>query len=183
MNLFGPQAAKHLPYTLTRAATFKTRLQGLETAQSLLPEEPAQNRFHVQRQELFALDRCGKLGDAVVVFIQPNLEFTITQITLAFGRHALYQQACGELIIGRQDQRGIQLLRLQHVVRQNIAQIFKRFSLIPMQRHHTLIGRLPRCSIRGIQRDGTAALPAHVGQAGQVCLLRHLAHHLGRDPK
>jgi hypothetical protein len=71
------------------------------------------------------------------------------QVALALHRQALDQQPGGHLVVGRQDQPGVQLLGLQHVVLQHLRHVLQRLPLVAEQRHHALVGLLAGQAVLG----------------------------------
>ena len=177
IGLAGAQALDHAAHTLAAAGAGKARRrlahEGLEALQLFFPEQAAQNRLHIQRQQLLALEAGGQRGDAVVVLVHLRLvqlglgRLLARKIAHALDRQALDQQAGRHLVVRGQHQRGLQLLALPHVVLQHVAELIQRPVVGIGQRHHALVGLLPGQALLGVQRDGAAAQAMHVDHVAE----------------
>jgi len=99
-----------------------------------------------------------------------------SQIALAFDGQALNQQARCHLVVGRQHQHGVELLRLQHVMLQYLADVLQLFAPVAKQRHHALVRLLARQAVLRVKRDRAAAFVVHVDHLAQCRAVRHFAH-------
>ena len=140
-----------------------------------MPEKPSKKRIDVQIQQFVALEAGRQRGDAVVVLVEPDLIFVghaapaAIQIPSALHRQALDQQPGGDLVVGCEHQRGVELFALQHVVLHHLAESFQLLATVATQRHHALVGLLTGKAAPGVQRDRAATQIVtvdHVAQAG-----------------
>jgi hypothetical protein len=161
----------------------------LEAQQLLLPEKAPQDGLDVEREEFVARQTRCQDRDAVVVLVEADLVLVgrvhvalrrAFEVALALDRQALDQQAGRHLVVGRQHQRGVELLALQHVVLQHVAQAVELLALVAEQRHHALVGLLARQAALRLQRDGAAALVVDVDHVRQAGVGRQLPDHRGR---
>ncbi len=188
-DLLAPQRLEHAADPLARAGTGKARALGagqrLEAAQVLFPEQAVQDGLGVQRQQFLALEAGGQDGDAVVVLVAADLVFVARQgalarqVGLSLQRQALDQQARGDLVVRRQHQAGVQLLALQHVVFDDLAELFQLLATVADQRHHALVGLLAGQSVLGVERDGTASAVEHIDHVRQRRVVGHRPLHVG----
>jgi hypothetical protein len=160
----------------------------LEAQQLLFPEQAAQDGLDVEREQLVARQARREDRDAVVVLVAADLVFVglvvvflrrAFEVALALHRQPLDQQARGHLVVGREHQRGVELLALQHVVLQHVAELAELLAVVVEQRHHALVGRRARQLVLRVERDGAAALVVHVDHVGQARVGRQLADDLG----
>ena len=105
----------------------------------------------------------GQDSDAVEGFRQTDVVFVLAlQIARTLQRHALDEQARSDTVVRCQDEPRVQLLGLQHVVLQHSRQFLQRLAMVAVQSDHTLIRFLAGLFVGGVERDGAAALAAHV---------------------
>ena len=157
-------------------------MQRLVAHDLLFPEETAQDGVGIEREQLVARERGGQHRDAAVVFVAADVVFVArtAEVAGAFHRQPLDQQARGHFVIGGEHELGVELLRLQHVVLEHLAQAVQRLAVVAMQRHHALIGLLARQLLARVERDGAAALAVDVHERVEPWHGRHLTRHLGR---
>ena len=126
-------------------------------------------------QEFVAGQARGEDRDAVVVFVEladrildrigrfASADPAARQIGLALHRQALDHQAGRHLVVGREHQRRVELLALEHVVLQHVAELACNLSLwSPIQRHHALVRLLARKLVLGVERDRAAPFAVHI---------------------
>ena len=76
-----------------------------------------------------------------------------------------------------------EVLGLQHVVFQHLAERLQRLASVAAQSHHTLVRLLTRELVERVERDGAAALPVHVEHGFEPRIGVDLPDHLGGDPE
>ncbi len=161
------QPAEHPLDPLARAAAGEAGAQGLEQPQVFLPEQAPQNRPGVKAQQLLGGQGGRQKRNAVEVLATPDsvlvaLPWGARVMVMASHRHALDQQAGSQFIAGGQNQAGIELFRLKHVMLQNAAELIQRFGLVAMQWHHPLVRLLAREPLARVQGDRTPTVSARI---------------------
>ena len=153
----------------------------LEAAQIFFPEQAAQDGVGIQRQQFFARQRRGEVGDAVEGFVEADAIFVAhpREVARAFDRQALDQQPGGDAVVGGEHEARIELLALQHVVLQHLRELLQRLAPVAMERHHALVGLLAGALVLRIQRDRAAALAVQVDHGLEPRRRIDLANHLG----
>ena len=102
------------------------------------------------------------------------------QVASPLQRQTLDQQAGGHITIGRQHQPGVELLALQHVVLQHVAELLQFLVTVTKQRHHPLVRLLTREAIFWIQRDGTFTQIVQIHHGAQAGARQHGGAQAGR---
>ena len=93
------------------------------------------------------------------------------------------QQPRSHFVIGSEDQRGVQLLTLKHVMLQDSTQLFYFFTLIVKQRNNPLVGLLPREAGFGIKCDRAFPFIVHIDHRAQPGIRCNLANDRRRRPQ
>ena len=82
-------------------------------------------------------------------------------------RQALYEQASGYLRVGGEDECGIKLLAVAHVVLQGLGYVGQGLAVCVVQGHYALVGLLAGQAVLGVERDGALAAACACYEFGQ----------------
>jgi hypothetical protein len=116
VHFFTAQHLQHIADLLARAAAMELRMQRIEHADGLFPEQALDQHVDAGAQQFFLLQRRAEDHGAV-----PGFQRIVFAQRRGFGlaavvRQLLQQQAARDVVVRRQPQLGVQLFRTQHVV-------------------------------------------------------------------